>query len=567
MSEAVSEQTEEEIRNDAALGDMTEGGANAEFDADHIEVIQRPDSALERMTAVEDHEVVAGETIHEDGTNTVENVLNNLAAPSDIEDAINAEFTDAYEMHAVADDAQGQPMQEAAEPAPDPEAAINEDLAADILKSSVDQTLKQETEARSFIVDFTKHFHEDLYNAIINKQIDGYEDGYYTKPAFRTRFGMVIPGCSKRPTVACYKLNRTWTDTFLSYAYSKSSSIDYFEALFDETYSEKEDAAIKKTINESDFINQEDPFTIKLPFANKSDESIDCFYWIPDEVTREKEPILKKDNGYTTLSELSERAMQGEVDRHYFGKLLPEIKFEREVITPELLVFGLHRNSSKFVYYKIKNTMTGEEFFEITGDREDIANVSQFFKDILKDDSIKFQKTYRYLASQFIKNNWWHPSLKHLLEVDENSIPNPEKIFTPNMSKNLTEDEYKKALVELQRIKSELIPSDSTLAIASPFFMPRPEKETPFKSKYNRDDAELTYLTDFLEEKFLVSSLSDHSINSDAYGFFGLSDEEIAEELSCGLMSDDQLASSRKLLDIQLPLQKATIILKTLELK
>lgn len=432
-----------------------------------------------------------------------------------------------------------------------------------ILSESVDKVVEEEIKHESLVLDFAHNMQKELLRAINESDIQGINDGYYSKPVFKTKFGMVATeyiSCDRK----FYSFNSNWVFTFLNYAYSQTHNKNFLEVLFNsEKYAEIENETVNTAMRNSDFYKESDPFSIRKPLNENIHSGTYCSLYLYPDVESGFKEFLGNNNGiFDILQRLSKREMNSQIDEIYFDEILPEVRFTSEEYIPSDDITKVSKIKGKFVYRKVKNVVTGAEFYTITGDRTKIATVASIFKNVLADNSIKFQLSYRYLATEFINNGWWHSCILEVLKKDKDKIPNPEKIFTPNLFK-ASEEKRKGAIEEIKRIKKELIPENSVLALTSPFIFERP-KESPFKS-VRHEESEMTFLPDFLTEDCLVPNMSIGSLNSD--GIHGLLEKEIVDAISCSLLSDDLLNSSRKILEFpELP-ANATIILKDLELK
>jgi hypothetical protein len=135
-------------------------------------------------------------------------------------------------------------------------------------------------------------------------------------------------------------------------------------------------------------------------------------------------------------------------------------------------------------------------------------------------------------------------------------IPNPEKIFIPDLCTNLDESFIKSARNEINRIRLELIPEGSVLALPSPFV---------FKES-SKNESDMTYLTDFMTPNSLVPNTNPNALG----GLNHEIDEDIgpiSKVVSCGILTKDRLNSPRDILNLPSIPDNATIILKDLELK
>jgi hypothetical protein len=484
-------------------------------------------------------------------------VVNPLEAA--LEEATTEETTEVAQENTAEDQAEAAPTEP--ENADQPTGLTEADGLA-IVSEAVNRVAEEENKRDIFVSDFSKNMHKELLRAINESDIHGINEGYYSKPVFKTKFGMV--STDQFTNTKFYSFGSKWVSTFLAYAYSQTNNKSFLEVLFDaEEYAEMENIAVNTSLRESSFYKESDPFSIRKPLTEDDHrKAIHAFYLAPDSESGFEEFLDRHSDIFNIMQGLSRREMDGQINEIYFDEILPKVGFTSEEFTPSNEIIEASKIAKKFVYRKVKSTATGSEFYTITGERTKIATIASIFKNVLADNSIKFQYSYRYLATEFISNGWWHPSIVEVIKKDKEKIPNPEKIFTPNLFK-VSDEKRKEAMEQIKRIKTELIPEDSVLALTSPFVFERPE-EPPFKSA-RHEESEMTFLPEFLTEDCLVPNMSTRSLNSD--GRHGLPEKEIVDAISCGLLSDDLLNSSRKLLEFPDLPANATIILRDLELK
>lgn len=460
------------------------------------------------------------------------------------------------------------PVNEApAEEEPENEA---EDSGEAIINEAVEKVVEESENRTKSFKDVSKDIHLEIMEAIKSSNIGSYEDGYYNKPALKIKYGVVVPGGYSVPNNNALVMKSEWTKVFLRFFYSRNYNMSFLQALSDPECFDKCQKDINDSIKNSSFFEEDDPFSIKLPFISRNISETSSFFLILDNEYI-GHPAFEP-GAFQAACELSKRQMESEVDLFYYTEMLPQVTFSFEEI--EIPENNRIKNSlRKNLKVRKLTAATGAEFYTITGPKRKVAEVAVAFKDVLSDNSIKFQKTYRNIAKEFLANNWWHPKMKM---VTDEELPNPEKIFTPNLSKSVTGENYEKAMKEIYRIRNELIPEGSVLAMVSPFVFERPVKEyneerpTPINAPIPlpaRDENDMTYLPDFMTEKFLVPNMSLSSMNSTLVESHGLRDQDVSDVLSCGLLTDDKLNSPRKILELpELP-ENSTIILKSLEFR
>lgn len=433
---------------------------------------------------------------------------------------------------------------------PDLEAGLEEttpEIAESVITESIERVINDAMTTAEKIQEIAKLMPTELMNAILEKKIVPYERGYYSFPAFKTSTGLFILKFQEISRMSDHLiLDEEWVGTFMRYLYSKVKDRDYFEELSLKLYAHSTKEMLRDSYNDSDFAKDENPFIIK---KNIDIGSISFYemYFMPIDGLKN---FLTRDI-FSLVMEFSKRNMNTEADISYVTKILPEVKFLSEVIeNPECLAGIPAQVSRSLTVRKIISDATGSSFYSITGPKSHIARVSSLFKNIMTDESYSYQGSYAAIAETFLSNEWWHPNMNGI------KIPNPEKIFIPDLCTNLDESFIKSARNEINRIRLELIPEGSVLALPSPFV---------FKES-SKNESDMTYLTDFMTPNSLVPNTNPNALG----GLNHEIDEDIgpiSKVVSCGILTKDRLNSPRDILNLPSIPDNATIILKDLELK
>jgi len=421
------------------------------------------------------------------------------------------------------------------------------EVAESVIVESIEKVVRETISKAEKIQKIADIIPIELINAIKDGKIVPFESGYYSYPAFQTSVGLFILKFREISGAvdSMLSFNESWTNTFMRYMYSKIRERDFFTELSQKLYMTNTKVLLRDSYIESKFAKNEDPFIIKKDIDIGA-ISFDQMFFAP---IKALEGFLTRDI-FSLVVEFSKRNMNTEADIAYVTGILPEVQFESQIVEDFTFTGVPSTVTRSLTLRKVTSSQWGNSFYTVTGPKSHVARIASLFKNILTDDSWSYQGSYSAIAKAFLENKWWHPRMEGV------TIPNPEKIFIPDLCTNLGEEILNKAREEIKRIRLELIPEGSVLALPSPFV---------FKES-SKSESDMTYLTDFMTPNSLVPNTSPHAI--------GAVNENIDEDIgpiskvvSCGILTKDSLNSPRDILDMPTIPDNATIILKDLELK